>query len=121
MRNKMKLPPFEAWYLALILALAFIFCGCATEHKAVDVGGEGVYVDSKSGKMAVGSLSVSTVPADAESVVFKVDEDTAWLSDRFLRDMDLRLTGTNSTSNAATIIKAICATFTATNAVEASK
>jgi hypothetical protein len=115
----MKLiPPFEAWYLALILAIAAIFCGCVTEHKAVDVGGKGVYVDPKSGKMAVGSLSVSTVPADAESVVFKVDEDTAWLSDRFLRDMNLRLTGTNSVSHAEGIIKAICGTFTATNAVE---
>jgi hypothetical protein len=29
---KMKLPPFEAWYLALILALAFIFCGCTSSN-----------------------------------------------------------------------------------------
>lgn len=115
---KLNLPPFEAWYLALILTLIFLFCGCATEHKAVDLGGKGVYVDSKSGKMAVGSLSVSTVPADAESVVFKVDEDTAWLSDRFLRDMNLRLTGTNSVSHAETIIKAICGTFTLTNTLD---
>lgn len=36
---KMKLPPFEVWYFAIILALSVIFCGCATETRNLDLGG----------------------------------------------------------------------------------
>lgn len=96
-------------------------CGCVTEDKAVDVGGKGVWVDSKTGKMAVGSVSVSTVPADAESVVLKVDEDTAWITDDFTRDIYLRLTGTNAVASAEKIVESICKTFTATNRLEVVK
>lgn len=117
---KMKLPPFDAvWFFAWLLFGAWLFCGCMTEHKAVDVGGKGVYVDSKSGKMAVGSLSVSTVPADTESAVLTVDEDTAWITDTFTRDIYLRLTGTNAVSHVTDVVSAICGTFsTTTNTVE---
>lgn len=116
--KKLKLPPFEAWYLALILGIAVLFCGCVTEEKAVDVAGKGVWANAKSGKIAIGSLSVSTIPADTESAVLRIDEDTAWISDRFTRDIDLRLTGTNSVSHLSEAIRAICATFAApTNAV----
>lgn len=39
---KMKLPPFEVWYFAVIITLAIVFCGCATETRDLDLGGHGV-------------------------------------------------------------------------------
>ncbi len=108
----MKIPWKDIILLGGSLALIAL-CGCVTEDKAVDVGGKGVWVDSKTGKMAVGSVSVSTVPADAESAVLKVDEDTAWITDTFTRDIYLRLTGTNAVSHAQEIVSAICGTFAA--------
>ena len=107
-----NIPIREIILFALGISLLGL-CGCVTEEKAVDVGGKGVWVDSKTGKMAVGSVSVSTVPADAESAVLKVDEDTAWITDTFTRDIYLRLTGTNAVSHASKIVSAICGTFAA--------
>ena len=108
------------FFFGCIIVMAF--CGCVTENKAVDVGGKGVYADSRSGKIAVGSLSVSTIPANTESVVFKVDEDTAWLSDRFLRDIDIRFTGTNAVSCVTSVVAAVCRTFSVTtNTVEVAE
>lgn len=97
-------------FFGCILLMAL--CGCVTEDKAVDVGGKGVWVDSKTGRMSVGSVSVSTVPADAESAVLKVDEDTAWITDTFTRDIYLRLTGTNAVASVEKIVESICRTFT---------
>lgn len=108
----MKIPWKDIILFGSSIALIAL-CGCVTEDKAVDVGGKGVWVDSKTGKMAVGSVSVSTVPADAESAVLKVDEDTAWITDTFTRDIYLRLTGTNAVSHAQEIVSAICGTFAA--------
>ena len=103
--------------LILALVVAAAICGCVTEEKAVDVAGKGMWANAKSGKIAIGSLSVSTIPADTESAVLRIDEDTAWISDRFTRDIDLRLTGTNSVSHLSEAIREICATFAApTNA-----
>ena len=103
--------------LIVVLAAAVALCGCVTEEKAVDVAGKGMWANAKSGKIAIGSLSVSTIPADTESAVLRIDEDTAWISDRFTRDIDLRLTGTNSVSHLSDALREICATFAAqTNA-----
>ena len=118
---KMKANWVDWSRLAICVAVAGVLSGgcMSTEEKAVDIGGKGLYTNTKTGKMAIGAISVSTIPAGAESVVFKVDEDTAWLSDRFLRDMDLRLTGTNAVSHCADIVKAICETLIApTNSME---
>lgn len=111
--KKLKLPPFEAWFLARILALAFIFCGCATKTRNVEI--DGMYV-TDTGTLAIGSVDVMASPLGEESAMIRYEEDTAWLSPSTkVHEIKIMLTGTKSTSYAKGIVEEICRAFTATN------
>lgn len=107
---KMKLPPFEAWYFALILALAVIFCGCATKTRNVEI--DGMYVTDR-GTLAIGSVDVMASPLGEESAMIRYEEDTAWLSPGVkTHEIKIMLTGTNAVASAEGIVESICKAFT---------
>lgn len=81
---KFKLPPFEAWYFALILVLAVIFFGCATKTRDVDL--DGMYASEPGTLAAVdpsagsrrGNLGPDTIvytKAQADQVFVKKGEE----------------------------------------------
>ena len=101
---------FEAWYFALILALAVIFCGCATKTRNLDL--DGMYA-SETGTLAIGSVEVMAAPVGEESASIRYEEDTAWLSPSVkTHEIKIMLTGTNAVSSATGIVENICRAFT---------
>jgi hypothetical protein len=105
----------------IILSLGVLaICGCATKTRSVDM--DGMYA-SEAGTLAIGSIEVMAAPVGEESATIKYEEDTAWLSPSTkTHEIKIMLTGTNSVGSAKSIVKDICAAFTAvhpatTNAV----
>lgn len=105
----------------IILTLGVLaVSGCATKTRSVDM--DGMYA-SEAGTLAIGSIEVMAAPVGEESATIKYEEDTAWLSPSTkTHEIKIMLTGTNSVGSAKSIVKDICAAFTAvhpatTNAV----
>lgn len=105
----------------IILTLGVLaICGCATKTRSVDM--DGMYA-SEAGTLAIGSIEVMAAPVGEETATIKYEEDTAWLSPQTkTHEIKILLTGTNAVGSAKSIVKDICAAFTAvhpatTNAV----
>lgn len=95
--------------LILFAALAAIVTGCATKSRSFDA--KGMYV-SETGQLAIGYVHVDAIPDGSESAVIHYKEDTALLSPSTkTHDIDIILTGTNSTSSARGVVKSICDAF----------
>lgn len=84
--------------------------GCATKSRSFDA--KGMYA-SESGQVAIGKVHVDAIPEGTDSAVVHYSEDTAWISDTKTHYIDVILTGTNSVTNASTIVDAICDAFVA--------
>ena len=92
---------------------AFALCGCATKTRSIDM--DGMYA-SEAGTLAIGSIEVMAAPVGEETAAIRYEEDTAWLSPQTkTRKIKIQLTGTNSVGSAKSIVKDICAAFTATH------
>ena len=96
--------------IAAVVAVATIICGCTTKSRSFDA--KGMYA-SESGQVAIGKIHVDAIPEGTDSAVIHYSEDTAWISDVKTHDIDVILTGTNSVTNASTIVDAICDAFVA--------
>lgn len=96
--------------LMIVAAAAAILCGCATKSRSFDA--KGMYA-SESGQVAIGKVHVDAIPEGTDSAVIHYSEDTAWISDTKTHDIDVILTGTNSVTNASTIVSSICDAFVA--------
>jgi hypothetical protein len=108
----------------IILTLGVLAAsGCATKSRSVDMNG--MYA-TDTGTLAIGSIEVMSAPVGEETAAIRYAEDTAWLSPTTkTHEIKILLTGTNSVTNAAIIVRDICSAFTAvavtTNGVSAVK
>lgn len=97
--------------LMIGFVLAALCVGCGTTQ-ARKVYGKGMYANSKTGLVGIGWISVITIKDGEESVSIGYEEDTAWLSPSTkTHKIDILLTGTNSSHQAAKIVEAICTGF----------
>ena len=97
---------------ALMCAIIFILTGCGTPPKVVDAEAQGMYVNAATETMAIGSGSITTIPSDREAFAGHYEEDTAWLSPSTkTHKFDVFIVGSNSTSQASSIIKDICMAY----------
>lgn len=100
---------------------ATILTACTTAPKAKDVAAKGMYANAATETVAIGSARLTILPESIEAFVAHYSEDTAWLSPSTkTHQLEIYMTGTNSTAHAAAIVKSICEAFThavATNAV----
>lgn len=93
----------------LVMAIAMTGCGSL---RMVDAEADGMYVNAATETLAIGSGSITTIPADHEAVAGHYEEDTAWLSPSTkTHKFDFFIVGSNSTSQAASIIKDICKAY----------
>ena len=90
---------------------AAIMSGCGTP-RLVDAEARGMYVNAATETLAIGSGSITTIPSDREAFAGHYEEDTAWLSPSTkTHKFDVFIVGSNSTSQAASIIKDICKAY----------
>ena len=99
--------------LGLTLALALLaLTGCHSAPKAKDVSLKGMYANTATETVAIGSAKITVLPEAIESFVAHYSEDTAWLRpSEKTHFLDIYLTGTNTTSNAGKIVENICRAF----------
>ena len=91
--------------------MALILVGCASDG-ARKLSGEGMYVNSKTGFLAIGKVSVVRVTDGEESVSIDYEEDTAWLSPSTkTHKLGILITGTNATEQAEAVVSSICEAF----------
>lgn len=96
---------------AISAAMAFALTGCGTP-RVVDAEADGMYVNAATETLAIGSGSITTIPADREAFAGHYDEDTAWLSPSTkTHKFDVFIVGSNATSQASTVVKDICKAF----------
>ena len=97
--------------LASLLASASILTGCGTP-RVVDAEAKGMYVNAATETLAIGAGNITTIPAEREAFAGHYKEDTAWLSPSTkTHQFDVFIVGSNSTSQAATVVKDICKAF----------
>lgn len=96
---------------AVCAAMAIVLTGCGTP-RVTDAEAKGMYVNAATETLAIGSGSVTTIPAEREASVGHYEEDTAWLSPSTkTHKFDVFLVGSNSTSHVSKIIDAICKAY----------
>ena len=96
---------------AVCAAMAIALTGCLGP-RVTDAEAQGMYVNAATETLAIGSGSVTTIPGDREASVGHYEEDTAWLSPSTkTHKFDFFLVGTNSTQQAAEIVKSICKAY----------
>ena len=94
-----------------VLCMAFAMTGCGTPN-VVDAEAKGMYVNGYTETLALGSGSLTTVPADREAFAGHYEEDTAWLAPSVkTHKFDLFIVGSNATSQASSIVKNICMAY----------
>ena len=97
---------------AVGLCAAATITGCGTPPRLVDAEAQGMYVNAATETLAIGSGSITTIPSDREAFAGHYEEDTAWLSPSTkTHKFDVFIVGSNSTSQAASIIKDICKAY----------
>ena len=101
--------------MIMVALAACAAAGCATKSRSFDA--KGMYA-SESGQVAIGKIHVDAIPEGTDSAVIHYSEDTAWIHDEKLHDIDVILTGTNSVSNATSIVSSICNAFVAVGKVK---
>lgn len=96
---------------AICAAMAFALTGCLNP-RVVDAEADGMYINAATETLAIGSGSITTIPADREAFAGHYDEDTAWLSPSTkTHKFDVFIVGSNATSQASTVVKDICKAF----------
>lgn len=97
--------------LAAGLCVAATLTGCYSP-RLVDAEARGMYVNAATETLAIGSGSITTIPGDHEAFAGHYEEDSSWLSPSTkTHKFDVFIVGSNSTSQAATIIKDICKAY----------
>lgn len=98
--------------LALVAMLALFCCGCSSAPKAKAADVKGMYANAATETVAIGAARITILPEAIESFVARYREDTAWLSPATkTHELEIFMTGTNSTQNAAAVVKEICNAF----------
>lgn len=99
--------------LIIIAALAALACGCATKSRHVEL--KGMYVNGKTGAVAIGYGEVDAIPEGTESATMRYSEDTAWLQPQIkTHDIRVLLTGTNAVEHIVDVVKSICDAYQST-------
>jgi len=100
--------------LAGLVVLALACCGCHSAPKAKAADVKGMYANAATETVAIGSARITILPEAIESFMARYSEDTAWLSPATkTHELEIFMTGTNSTANAAAVVKQICEAFIA--------
>ena len=98
--------------IAVLGLSSLVLTGCGTAPRLVDAEARGMYVNAATETLAIGSGSITTIPSDREAFAGHYEEDTAWLSPSTrTHKFDVFIVGSNSTSQAASIIKDICKAY----------
>lgn len=93
-----------------IISAVALLSGCAT--KSVVAEGKGMYANTKSGVVGIGSFDIEAIPETTESAFIRYYEDTAWLSPSTkTHSVKVFLTGTNSIDKVDRIVDSICTAF----------
>ena len=91
-------------------------CGCATKTRNVEI--DGMFVQTESATLALGSVDVMAAPVGEESAIIKYGEDTAWLSpETKTHSIRIQLTGSNCVEKVDAIVEHICNAFIPTAAI----
>lgn len=99
--------------LIIVAALAALACGCATKSRHVEL--KGMYVNGKTGAVAIGYGEVDAIPEGTESATMRYSEDTAWLQPQIkTHDIRVLLTGTNAVEHIVDVVKSICDAYQST-------
>lgn len=95
-----------------MLVMAIMMTGCGTPSRLTDAEAKGMYVNAATETLAIGSGSITTIPSDREAFAGHYEEDTALLSPSTkTHKFDVFIVGSNSTCQAASIIKDICKAY----------
>lgn len=112
--NKRKGKTMKRLIMAAAIAAAALAAGCGTT-KSRSFDAKGMYL-SETGQLAIGKIHVDAIPEGTDSAVVHYSEDTAWVSDTKTHYVDVILTGTNSVTNATSIVSSLCDAFVAVGA-----
>ena len=109
--KELKITAMQLLYICLVVALAYVLSGCATE-KMRDIELKGMYVNGYSEVLALGWGRLTSIPGDKEALAAHYEEDTAWLQPNVkTHKIDIFLVGTNTVSSSSAIIDSICKAF----------
>lgn len=98
--------------LVLLAAISLLLDGCSSAPKAKAADVKGMYANAATETVAIGAARITILPEAIESFVARYREDTAWLSPATkTHELEIFMTGTNSTQNAAAVVKEICNAF----------
>lgn len=96
---------------AVCAAMAIALTGCGTP-RVVDAEAKGMYLNAATETLAIGSGSVTTIPAEREAFAGHYEEDTALLSPSTkTHKFDVFIVGTNATQQASKIVDSICKAY----------
>ena len=109
--HKRKGSKMKKLIAAATIAAAMLAAGCGTT-KSRSFEAKGLYA-SETGQVAIGKVHVDAIPEGTDSAVVHYSEDTAWISDVKTHYVDVILTGTNSVTNATSIVSSLCEAFVA--------
>ena len=110
--------------LGLTLALTLLaLSGCRSgAPKAKDANLRGMYANTATETVAIGSAKITVLPDSLESFVAHYSEDTAFLNpSEKTRFLDIYMTGTNCTAAASNVISTVCQAFTAVATTDGKK
>ncbi len=97
-------------FISAVMGAALV-SGCKSDRvKSCEI--DGMFIQSASGTLAIGSIDIMASPNGQESAVIKYAEDTAWLSPSTkTHEVKILLTGTNSMLKVDAIVESICRAF----------
>ena len=112
MKTELKITAMQLLFICLVVALAYVLTGCATQKKMRDIELKGMYVNGYSEVLALGWGRLTSIPGDKEALAAHYEEDTAWLQPNVkTHKIDIFMVGSNSTANASQILSDICKAF----------
>ena len=112
MKTELKITAMQLLFICLVVALAYVLTGCATQKKMRDIELKGMYVNGYSEVLALGWGRLTSIPGDKEALAAHYEEDTAWLQPNVkTHKIDIFLVGTNTVASSADIIGSICKAF----------
>ena len=112
MKTDLKITAVQLLFICLVVALAYVLTGCATQMKMRDIELKGMYVNGYSEVLALGWGRLTSIPGDKEALAAHYEEDTAWLQPNIkTHKIDIFLVGTNTVASSADIIGSICKAF----------
>ncbi|MCR5838050.1 MAG: hypothetical protein K6G94_00255 [Kiritimatiellae bacterium] len=112
MKTELKVTAVQLLFICLVVALAYVLTGCATQKKMRDIELKGMYVNGYSEVLALGWGRLTSIPGDKEALAAHYEEDTAWLQPNVkTHKIDIFLVGTNTVASSADIIDSICKAF----------